>query len=259
MGNSLPKADFLVLVPPERCRELSAQPVTPAHRAYRLGGGTGLLRAGPLPFVRGGYLAADDRDFSPRCPPQVTAQTMVRECRSRGFSGAVLDLTQPPPAHEGLVSRLDAAFAHSGLTLYLPEDYAPCAPRARIFFSSALSGGSLRRRMEQALSRYGPERTVLALQKTAQSFSLPAPSGSGAPLTGEELSRIMERLHPAVFFSPPLCAKYFTFHGENGAPRLVLLDDGETLQKKVDLAGQVGISLLLGDWAELSGSLFSPT
>jgi hypothetical protein len=69
----------------------------------------------------------------------------------------------------------------------------------------------------------------------------------------------MERLHPAVFFSPPLCAKYFTFHGENGAPRLVLLDDGETLQKKVDLAGQVGISLLLGDWAELSGSLFSPT
>ena len=83
---------------------------------------------------------------------------------------------------------------------------------------SALSGGSLQRRLEEALERFGESRTALALEKVAEDFFLPSPTGSGQPLTEQELEALKQRLSPSIFFSGDLCARYFTYMSrENGA------------------------------------------
>lgn len=47
--------------------------------------------------------------------------------------------------------------------------------------SSALSGGSLRQRLEEAVERYGPQRTTLAVERVAEDFFLPPQPGRGVP------------------------------------------------------------------------------
>ncbi|MBQ5620072.1 MAG: hypothetical protein IIU94_03780, partial [Alistipes sp.] len=49
---------------------------------------------------------------------------------------------------------------------------AAAAPNACVLISSALSGGTLEHRLTQALSRFGPERTVLALERAAEGYGV---------------------------------------------------------------------------------------
>ena len=51
----------------------------------------------------------------------------------------------------------------------------------------------------------------------------------------------MDRLEPSVFFSPQLCARYFTYMSRDTGAHFVLFDDGETLKKKQELALSLGI------------------
>ena len=117
--------------------------------------------------------------------------------------------------------------------------------------SSALSGGSLTLRLEEAQERFGRDRVALALEPAAEDFFLPSPSGSGTPLSREALSRLMERLQPSVFFSNELCARYFTYTTPDGGAHFVLFDDGETLCRKVDTARRLGIHVFLAPWEQI--------
>lgn len=106
---------------------------------------------------------------------------------------------------------------------------------------TALSGGSLRQRLEEAGQAFGQKRLALDLQRLRMSFPLPCPSGEGKALSGEELEEMMAQRQPSVFYSGDLCAKYFTSTQE-GESRFVLFDDAGTLRRKMQLGRELGIA-----------------
>lgn len=245
------KDTFLITILPQQLRSLQGWNVTPAHLAYRIGRGPHLFRAGSTTPPKGGVMVLDNRGFDGLGAISPFCQELVRECQSRGFSGAVLDFEGRLPPLEQIAAQLNDQFAHREWTLYVPEAYGAVAPQSKVMIPSALSGGSLAARLEEAGERFGRDRVALALQKVAEDFFLPSPSGSGIPLTREALEQQLTRLHPSVFFSHELCARYYTYMSRETGAHFVLFDDGDTLRRKVEVAKKAGISTFLAPWAEV--------
>ena len=241
---------FIIMLPPRQLPALQGWRVTPAHLAYRLGPGPHLFRADST-TPRGGLMVVDDRDFDSLGSTAPLCQEILRECQVRGFSGAILDFESRLPPLEQIAAALDESFTRRGWSLYVPERYASRAPHARVMIPSALSGGSLQRRLEEALERFGESRVVLALEKRAEDFFLPSPTGSGQPLTPKQLEELVSRLSPSVFFSGELCARYFTYMSRENGAHFVLFDDGDTLRHKTEVARRLGIRTFLAPWAEI--------
>ena len=246
---------FLLAVTPNRLREIQGLRAQPVHLAYRLGPGPHLFRSeGTAP--RGGLMALECQDHPTEGAQENLAQEVVRECLSRGFRGAVCDFDGGRhPALEGLLACLEARFARQGWRLYVPEAYGPALREAQVLIPSALSGGSLAVRLEEAADRYGPGRVTLALQRSAEDFFLPAPQGSGVPLTRAQLEELLQRLEPSVFFSGELCARYFTYMSRESGAHFVLFDDGQTLAKKLEIARTKQISSFLAAWPEVDDAV----
>lgn len=256
---------FCITVTPDQLREIRGLSVTPAHLAYRMGQGPHLFRTGGNSAPYGGWMVLDCRDFDGLGRPGPFCQEVTRECAARNFSGVVCDFEagRLPPLEE-TVAQLGNECSRRGWNLLVPEHYASCSPHAQVMISSALSGGSLELRLKEAQQRFGRERVVLALQRSAEDFFLPSPTGGGRPLTQEQLHRLMEERSPSVFFSRELCARYFTYMSRDSGAHFVLFDDDQTLVKKVEVARSVGISTVLGAWTDLRdaapalGLSFSP-
>ena len=66
--------------------------------------------------------------------------------------------------------------------------------------------------------------------------------GRGRPISQETLDRLIQRIHPSLFFSQDLCAHYFTYMSRETGAHFVLFDDGESLAKKRAIAQEVGIT-----------------
>ena len=248
----MPQDTFIVTLTPRQLPALRGWQAVPAHLAYRLGPGPHLFRADSTALPRGGLMVVDDRDFSPLGSVSQPCQEILRECQARGFSGAILDFENHLPPLEQIAGQLDEQFARRGWTLYVSERYGSHAPHARVMIPSALSGGSLQQRLVEALERFGESRVVLALEKRAEDFFLPSPTGSGQPLTDQELKDLMTRLSPSVFFSGELCARYFTYMSRTNGAHFVLFDDGDTLRRKIEVARRLGIRAFLAPWTEIS-------
>lgn len=219
-----------------------------AHMAYRVESGPRLMRLNQTMPGSGGllYVALEPglggRQYDGFCVQ------LIRECAVRRFQGVIADLTE---GYGILVEKLDRALNQRNLSLYVPECYHARAPKARVLVSTAISGGSLRGRLEEALKHYGPERTVAALERVAEDFMPPARNGSGTPLTHQELTELRQRLNPNVYWSPELCARYFTYFQPGGRAHFVLFDDPETLRAKLRLAGELGVRRCLAVWEDL--------
>ena len=110
----------------------------------------------------------------------------------------------------------------------------------RILIGTALSGGSLRELLEEAVAKYDVTQLALGVERTAMNFPLPCRGGYGTPLTPEKLAALRRSCGAPVFFSEALCAKYFTYRA-GGETRLVLFDDDETVHRKLTLAQSLGI------------------
>ena len=249
------KDTFLIPVPPQQLGQLLGWDVTPAHLAYRVGRGPHLFRSGGSTPLKGGVMVVDNRGFDGLGEPSMFCQEVVRECQARGFSGAVLDFEGRLPPLERIASLLDESFSRRGWPLYVPESYGLCACKARVMIPSALSGGSLALRLEEAGERFGRDRVALALEKAAEDFFLPSPTGSGVPLSREELEERLDRLRPSVFFSNELCARYFTYMSRETGAHFVLFDDGDTLRRKVEVARRAGVHTFLAPWAQVQEHL----
>lgn len=243
---------FCITVTPDQLREIQGLSVTPAHLAYRMGQGPHLFRTGGNPPPSGGWMVLDCRDFDGLGRPGPFCQEVVRECAARNFSGVVCDFESGrlPPLEE-TVAQLGKECSRRGWALLVPENYASCSSHAQVMISSALSGGSLDLRLEESIARFGRERVVLALQRTAEDFFLPSPTGSGRPLTRQQLRQLTQERSPSIFFSRELCARYFTYMSRESGAHFVLFDDDQTLANKVEIARRVGISTVLGAWTDL--------
>ncbi len=226
--------------------------LTPVHMAYQVLPGPKLAGVGLTPELRGGgmYIACSE-SAGPGDPAHCCRQ-VLGECRSRGFDRVVCDFEGE--GLEGLCAALGRACAQAGLPLYLPEALAPQAPDCRVLVSSALTSGTLEKRLSQALERYGAERVTLAVEACAQDFPLPA-NRRGKPLTAERLARLMAELEPAVFFDRGLCAHYFTYMARGGGAHFILFDTPRSVREKLDTAQRLGVPSALLAAPQVAGWL----
>ena len=221
---------------------------TVAHMAYQIDANLRLTRLSRQSFHSGGLLYCTAlAPPPPRAELRPLLMQLARECTARQYRGVVADL---PAGWEAAAGQLDDALLRQGLTLYLPEPFSAAAKRAKLLVSTAISGGTLRQRLESAVQRYGKERVVPALERSAEDFIPPSRTGSGRRLTRSDLSDLRRRIHPNVFWSPELCARYFTYAAE-GRTHFVLFDDRETMQAKLRLCGELGFPTCFAVWEEL--------
>ncbi|MCD8385164.1 MAG: hypothetical protein LUC39_09470 [Clostridiales bacterium] len=226
-------------------------PFAPALMSYRVGPGPELLRSqGSFP-LRGGLLGLNAVSTVPEGDPGHFCRQVVRECQTRGAVGVLADWEPMQRPLLPLVRRLGQALRPAGLLLLLPECWGGAAEQADILIPSALSGGSLELRLKEAAERYGAERTVLALQPVREDFLLPAPSGQGKALSPQALANLRSRTHAPVYWSRELCARYFTYRDNQGV-HFVLFDDGDSLCRKLELAGGMGIRRAVVAWEEIA-------
>ena len=232
----------ILTVPPDRCREALTFGLPVACAAYRVGGGPHLFRANMPVSARGGLMGLDCAGFDGRGQPEAFCQEVMRECAARSFTGLLCDFEgRPFSLLEEILRRLSALFQSRGWPIYVTEPYGGCCETVRVLISSALSGGSLAQRLQEAAERYGPDRVVLAVERAAEDFYLPSPDGQGRPLTRQALRQTMEERDPSVFFSTELCAHYFTYMSRENGAHFVLFDDAGSIRKKLQVAARLGI------------------
>lgn len=246
---------LILAAAPAELTAARAYGLTLAHAAYRVGGGPHLFRADlPVP-LRGGLLYLDDGGCDGRGTPDALCQEVVRECAARGFGGVICAFDRALPLLAAVVRQLGPMLARQNRSFYVSEPYGQHTATGRVLIPTALSGGSLRQRLSEAVERYGAGRVALAVERTAADFFLPSPSGQGRPLTREALSAKLEELSPSVFFSDELCARYFTYMNRQSGAHFVLFDDAGSIRKKLRLAEALGIRRALLPYAGLSDLL----
>ena len=252
----MPLEEMLILTaPPDRLAQARQTGLTLGHAAYRLGRGGHLYRiGGPVP-ARGGLMVVDAPEPDPSADGALTCQQILRECAARGFVGVICRFA-PHPFTRRVVGRLDDLLVRKKLALYVPESFGRDTRHALVLLSSALSGGSFAQRLEEACDTFGgPVRLALQLDRVAEDFTLPSPTGCGRPLSREELAAQLNDRATCVFFSGDLCARYFTYMSEGSGAHFVLFDDGGSLRKKLQLARRQGLARAVGRLEELDDVL----
>ena len=246
-------------VTPDKLREAARFTDRLAHVAYLVGRDGRLTRQALLARTFGGMMVLGDRDCGAIRDSAALCRDVWRECGNRGFSGVLADFEQPPaPDRVACLESLGRILSRNGKQLYVPESYGASVQQASVLICTALSGGTLRQRLEEAAREFGGKRIALDLQRLRMAFPLPCPTGEGAPLSGAELDELLGRKQPAIFYSNDLCAKYFTCTGE-GESRFILFDDAGTLQRKIQLGQDMGLGagfLMYPEVADLLPALF---
>lgn len=220
-------------------------PVTAAHMAYRVGPGPRLLGIrlpeGPL----GGLMYLDCAGFEGGGDCAPCASQILGECRRREFRGIVCDFEGlPDPCLSQMAALLDRGCAGEGWRLLVPEAYAASAPGAMVLISSAVTAGSLERRLTAARDRWGAARPALAVEWLREDFLLPA-EGRGCAVSQQALEEQLHRLQPATFFDRGLCAHYYTYMGPGGQAHFVLFDTVRSVQAKLAVARRLELPAAL--------------
>lgn len=250
----MPNQTRLILTAPPSCAgEASSFGLPVGHMAYRVGAGGYLLRANMPLNLRGGLMVIDRSGFDGRGDAGSFCQQVLRECAARRFDGVILDFEGTTQLLLGRIAAgLGAQLARRGWPLYVTEEYADFTDYARVIVPSALSGGSLKQRLSEAVQRFGSGRVALGIQRTAEDFTLPAPQGSGTPLSREELSLRIRQRGASVFFSDELCAHYFTYMSRQDGAHFVLFDNAASIRKKIRIAQELGLCACLLAWPEVN-------
>ena len=245
--------ELLLALTPEQRGRLRGRRCTPVWLCYSLRNGPRLWRCAAPETIRGGVLMAEDSAQGELGDPALCCAQAVRECEARGAAGFWANWEHPPsPAREALTARLERSLQAAGRSLYVNEPYAACTESARVLISSALSGGTLEARLTEALERYGRPRLVLAVERVAEAFCLPAPSGRGEYLTPGQVEALRRRHGARVHRSRELCESYFTYQ-DGEQTRLVLFDTDEDVREKLRLAQRLGLERVLLALEELGG------
>ena len=249
-----------LIVSPGELRAASRWPCRFAHAAYRIGAGGCLMRSSLLVNTRGGLMVLSGRDCPAIPSPESLSRQVWQECGARGFAGVLADLEGPLPADRlKFLERLCAVLRGHNRRLYLPESCAGRVPGSIAVVGTAISGGSFRQRLEEAVAAFGGGRLALDVRRLTMDFSLPSPSGEGTPISPQQLRELLEELRPNTFYSRDLCAKYFTYTRAEQA-HFVLFDDADTIRRKLHTGQNLGFSaafLLYPECVDLLGPLFA--
>ena len=242
---------------PERMAEAERLGLHPAYLAYRVEKGGHLLIKRGCGNFSGGLLVLTDAAF-PRLTPAETeclSLEICTECSARGFEGAAADFeSAPDDGRLALLRPLCSALRADGRKLYVPESYGRSISDTVVLVCTAVSGGTLKYKLRSAVLEFGANRVAADFARVLMDFSLPSPDGIGRTTSVGELESLMARLSPAVFYSPELCAKYFTYSA-GGRTRLYLFDDAGTMNEKIRFAGTLGISEGFLQYGEVSDIL----
>ena len=196
-------------------------------------------------------LVVDDDAINRTILEQIFADTYTVLQAENGRAGLAESLEGP--------ERLCAVLRGHNRRLYLPESCAGRVPGSIAVVGTAISGGSFRQRLEEAVSAFGGGRLALDVRRLTMDFSLPSPSGEGAPISPQQLRELLEELRPNTFYSRDLCAKYFTYTRAEQA-HFVLFDDADTIRRKLHTGQNLGFSaafLLYPECVDLLGPLFA--
>lgn len=249
---------LIITSPPSTAQAASAYGLPVGHMAYRIGPGGHLLRANIPINLRGGLMVIDGNGFNGRADANMFCQQVIRECTARAFDGVILDFEGAPlPSLCQIINKLGTVLTRRNWPLYVTENYADVSDLARVIIPSALSGGSLSKRITEAVEQFGANRVALGIQRTAEDFTLPAPSGCGTPLTRQELDRRIQSRGASIFFSDELCAHYFTYMSRQSGAHFVMFDNAASIRKKIHIAGQFGLCACILAWPEVDNILES--
>lgn len=227
----------VLLTPPDHLSQARAHHLPIAHMAYRFSDDGNLLRANLSNTQQNDLMFINGDSWNQTGDIRIICQQMLRECNARRFRGIILDFSSTPTSKTmNLIRLLDEQTRKNRLGLYLPEAYHQYSKTAKIIISSAISGGSLPNRLASVMKRYGSNRVVLSIERSAEAFSLPSMNGMGKSLTQDELQEKIKTLSPAIFFSNDLYAHYFTYMSRDGSAHFILYDDVGSIQKKLTLA-----------------------
>ncbi len=202
-----------------------------AQYGCRLDAASPILLA-PDPPGGGSTLLLLREEAAPSYEPDEAFAQMLAAYARGSYAGLVCEWPDMP-FFMTLARLLDQACALEHLPLWLPESCADASYDALALIGSDASRGFLRRRLAEAAARF-PQRCVLRLRPLRAKFRLPCPDG-GEALDGETLQSMRE--NASAYFSDDLLCKYFEADGEDA---LVLYDDRETVQKKLDAAESAG-------------------
>lgn len=240
---------YLVLEPSEITGALPLK-YPAVYSAYRLGSDGRLYRAADTPDISRGFMLLSSASEELRFD-DITVSEILGECKGRGFSGVVANFSNEP-----LLERLSASFQQFGLRLIVHEELGTKFKDAWVIVSTALSGGTLKRRLTEAAELFGAERIMLDVEKICKDFVLPAPDGEGRDLTREEFSKLLEKFSSSPFFSQELCCYYLTFI-DGGRTHFVLYDNLSSIKNKLQLADSLNINKAMLLFRETGGILQS--
>lgn len=239
-------------VTPQQIRPAAAYCRNFAHVAYRISTESTLLQSNLLIQTRGGILSLSDLEAPPITAPDRLASAVVRECYRRGYAGVLADFEcAPTQDRRQFLSLLVEMLRKNQRALYVPQNYRTLG--AITLLTTAISGGNFQTYLEEN-ARQGP--VALDLQRLRMDFPLPAPSGEGVPLSADAFSAMAQG--QSIFYSPALCARYFTC-SRGGEHHFVLFDDADTLRQKIQSGNKLGIRtafLMYPETADLLPALF---
>ena len=247
------KIKIILAVPPEEGRVRPPIPCTIGHMAYKIGSGFRLYRCAALGAARSGLMVLSDNGYRGTGSPDHLARAILRECMARGFSGLLADFEVRSPLLCSLLDRVSGLFAMQRLQLYVPETFGN-VKNANILVPSAISGGNLRRELEEAVQRYGASRVTLDVERICMDFTLPSHNGQGRRLDPSEFAALAQTKGGSSFFSRELGAYYFTYSDGRQA-HFTLYDNAASLRQKLDLAAQLGIRSAVLFYPEVSDIL----
>ena len=116
-----------------------------------------------------------------------------------------------------------------------------CLPPGTYLGDCAVSGGTLRGYLQEALGLYG-SKLCIRIAPVYMDFPLPCPSGLGRSLSAEAAKEM--RQGAACCYSPDLGTEYYTCLRQ-GQAHVILLDSLDSLKQKLELCRSLGVSMVL--------------
>lgn len=221
---------------------------TPVPFVYQVAPSGQLLRGGQEALPTGSVLMIGGDTPPSSAGMDWFCRQVLSECHAQQAVGVMANWVCSI-AGQQTAQRLEPILSRNQLSFWVPESFAQAVPTAQILLSSQLSGGTLRRRLQEALAQYG-NRITLAIECTPWDFSLPCADGQGTALTLPTMRELFTQHRCRAWFSSEFCCAYFTYQQEEQI-HLVLYDNAASVQAKLELAAELNLSGTLLFWDEI--------